>query len=84
MNSFFIYNYLNLLDEKSAKLLAKKHGIIFTDLEVSIILKYLKDNYYQLNKLPSIKRKIHTDLKNKISVNSINNLYLLLNKIGIY
>ena len=83
MNNFII-NYINKLNFDSAKIFALKFGIIFSDYEIKIILPYLKQNSIYLLSLDNIYKKIHTDLDNKIGVNSVNKLCLLFNKLGYY
>lgn len=61
---------------------ALKFGIIFYDYEVSLFLPYLQQNAPYLLSLDNINKKIHADLDNKINVNSVNKLCLLINKLG--
>ena len=78
----FIVNYIRKLDNKSAKDFALKFGIVFYDYEIELFLPYLQRNGSYLLSLDNINKKIHEDFDNKINVNSINKLCLLINKLG--
>lgn len=78
----FIISYIRKLDFEGAKMFALKFGIIFYDYEVSLFLPYLQQNAPYLLSLDNINKKIHADLDNKINVNSVNKLCLLINKLG--
>lgn len=78
----FIISYIRKLNFESAKMFALKFGIIFYDYEIQIFLPYLQKNVAYLLSLDNINKKIHTDFDNKISMNSINKLCLLINKLG--
>ena len=70
------------MDYISAKNFALKFNIYFTDYEINFFLPYLKNNANEILSNRNINKKIHTDLDNKINVNSINKLCLLINKLG--
>lgn len=78
----FIIAYLKKMDYISAKKFALKFNIYFTDYEINFFLPYLKNNANEILSNRNINKKIHTDLDNKINVNSINKLCLLINKLG--
>lgn len=78
----FIIAYLKKMDYISAKNFALKFNVYFTDYEINFFLPYLKNNANEILSNRNINKKIHTDLDNKINVNSINKLCLLINKLG--
>lgn len=77
-----IISYIRKLDFETAKLFALRFGIVFYDYEINIFLPYLQQNAPYLLSLNDVTKKIHIDLDNKINVNSVNKLCLLINKLG--
>lgn len=78
----FIINYIRKLNYQSAKDFALKFGIVFYDYEIQMFLPYLQQNAPYLLSLNNINKKIHDDFDNKINMNSVNKLCLLINKLG--
>ena len=83
LNKFIIINYINNLTHVNAKNITSRIGVFFDDREIDIVLPYLKKNIKSIldNNYP--KRKIHTDLKNKVDMDTIYKLFVIFDKLNI-
>ena len=83
LNKFLIINYINNLNHVNAKAISNRIGVFFNDHEIDIVLPYLKKNIKSIldDKYP--KRKIHTDLRNKVNMDTIHKLFTILDKLQI-
>ena len=82
-NNAKILNYIQNLDIETAMKLTKKMNIGFTYSELNFLLPYLKNHASIWINEENLRKKIHEDLHNKISVNTELKINLLFDKLGI-
>ena len=83
MNKILLLNIIQSLTPSMAKNLSYKYNIPLNDYEISIFLPYIKQNASYLIKLNDPSKKIYEDFYNKISIDSINKMILILRRLGI-
>ena len=83
LNKFIIINYISNLSHVNAKNITSRIGVFFDDKEIDIVLPYLKRNIKTILDSNYPKRKIHTDLKNKVDMDTIYKLFKILDKLNI-
>ena len=83
LSKLIIINYITKLNHANAKSITNRIGVFFDDEEINIVLPYLKRNIQSIlyDKYP--KRKIHTDLKNKVNMDTINKLYRIFDRLNL-
>ena len=85
MNYILLKEYINKLNKDKIKEISLKNNIFFSDIELNIIYKYIKERYLDFIKNPNI---IINDLKDKLSNDNylkLLNIYnLYKNKIKVY
>ena len=64
MNYILLKEYINKLNKDKIKEISLKNNIFFSDIELNIIYKYIKERYLDFIKNPNI---IKNELKEKLS-----------------
>lgn len=82
MNKLLLLSLIQGLTPNNAKILSYKYNIPLSDYEISIFLPYIKRNANSLIKLNNPSKKIYEDLSNIISIDSINKLIFILQRLG--